>query len=339
MARGIERRRIFQSDGDRRRFVDRLAKVVCDGNALLYAWSLLPNHIHLMLRTGPTGLSLLMHRLLTGYAVTFNRRHNRCGHLFQNRFKSTLVDDATYLLELIRYVHLNPIRAGVLAGLDELDGYRWTGHAALVGTVPPPPWQNVATVLEQFDSDPERARWMYRRFLSDGLAEPSSDHNGDGFVRNASQWQWVPSLKRGREAWAFAERILGTAAFTEALNTTLAPVSPSPPRSTSEDVDVDVTRLVADVATCLKLSPQQILGSGRSGPVVNARACLAYILVRQRGFSLTRTALALGGTKWSINRALQRSAALPADPRTRPSELLQVFDQICGTGRCQRKMR
>jgi len=74
-----------------------------------------------------------MRRLMTGYAVTFNRRHRRAGHLFQNRYKSVICEEDPYLLELIRYIHLNPLRAGLVKDLKELDRYPWTGHSAILG--------------------------------------------------------------------------------------------------------------------------------------------------------------------------------------------------------------
>ena len=98
-----------------------------------YAWALIPNHFHILLRTGPTPLSKVMRRLMTGYAVTFNIRHRRSGHLFQNRYKSVICEEDPYLLELIRYIHLNPLRAKLVEDLKELDKYLWTGHSAILG--------------------------------------------------------------------------------------------------------------------------------------------------------------------------------------------------------------
>jgi REP element-mobilizing transposase RayT len=105
MARGIERRDLFRTDVDRQDLILRIEKLVVETGAAVYAWSLMPNHFHLLLRTGPTGLSTFMRRLQTGYAVAFNLRHKRCGHLFQNRYKSILVQKDAYLLELVRYIH------------------------------------------------------------------------------------------------------------------------------------------------------------------------------------------------------------------------------------------
>ncbi|MCK5417301.1 MAG: transposase, partial [Desulfobacterales bacterium] len=111
IARGIERRKIFRSKADYGDFSKRLGQIVKETHTCCMAWALVANHFHLLLRTGQTPISTVMQRLLTGYAVSFNRRHQRRGHLFQNRFKSILCQEDAYLLELVRYIHLNPLRA------------------------------------------------------------------------------------------------------------------------------------------------------------------------------------------------------------------------------------
>jgi len=133
MARGIERREIFKDDKDRKSFLGRFADILEETQTQCYAWALIPNHFHILLRTGPTPLSKVMRRLMTGYAVTFNKRHKRSGHLFQNRYKSVICEEDPYLLELIRYIHLNPLRARLLQDFKELDKYPWTGHSAILG--------------------------------------------------------------------------------------------------------------------------------------------------------------------------------------------------------------
>ena len=110
ICRGIERRNIFKDNTDRDRFLERLGSVLQKTSTPCYGWALIPNHFHLLLKTGKEPIAQVMRRLLTGYAVTFNRRHRRCGRLFQNRYKSILCQENTYLLELVRYIHLNPIR-------------------------------------------------------------------------------------------------------------------------------------------------------------------------------------------------------------------------------------
>jgi len=117
MARGIERREIFKDDQDRQSFLDRLSIILEKTQTQCYAWALIPNHFHLLLRTSLTPLSKIMRRLMTGYAITFNKRHKRSGHLFQNRYKSIVCEEDPYLLELIRYIHLNPLRADLVKDL------------------------------------------------------------------------------------------------------------------------------------------------------------------------------------------------------------------------------
>ncbi|MFZ3045196.1 MAG: transposase [Desulfatirhabdiaceae bacterium] len=133
MARGIERCQIFRNDDDRKDFLARFAQILEESQTQCYAWALIPNHFHFLVRTGLTPLSIVMRRLMTGYAVSFNRRHRRVGHLFQNRYKSVVCEENTYLLELIRYIHLNPLRAKLVSDMNALDVYPWTGHSTLMG--------------------------------------------------------------------------------------------------------------------------------------------------------------------------------------------------------------
>jgi REP-associated tyrosine transposase len=135
IVRGIEKRNIFLDDEDKTSFIERLSSLLQKTETSCFAWALLSNHFHLLLMPTSTPLSTLMRRLLTGYAVVFNRKHLRSGHLFQNRYKSIVCEEETYLLELVRYIHLNPLRAGLVSNLDELDRYRWCGHAVLMGNL------------------------------------------------------------------------------------------------------------------------------------------------------------------------------------------------------------
>ena len=133
MVRGIERSRVFRSDADRNHFLERLGEILQETKTICYAWALIPNHFHLLLRTGPVPISTVMRRLLTGYALWYNLTHRRHGHLFQNRFKSILCQEDSYLLELVRYIHLNPLRAGLVGDLNELGRYAYSGHSVLMG--------------------------------------------------------------------------------------------------------------------------------------------------------------------------------------------------------------
>ncbi len=300
IARGIERREIFCDPNDRNDFLARLARVADDFGLLVYAWGLMPNHFHLLARSGEVGVSRSMQRLLSGYALRFNRRHERCGHLFQNRFKSTLVDSQAYLLELVRYIHLNPVRAG-LVSLDDLDHYPWTGHAALLGRTEIPPWLDARTVLEQFTPELRAAQTCYREFVHAGMAA-SSQPPPDGGVRLFSDsWSFSPVVSRGREAWAFVERVMGTPVFVDMLRQTLAPANPAALRHR-----VDVEQVLRETAARFGLSRQELVSGGRCRRISRARNAALSDLVRCGGLSFTQSAKLLNTSKWTAARAIKR---------------------------------
>jgi len=155
--RGIEKRKIFEDDKDRYQFIKRLAHILTEAETPIYAWALIPNHVHLLLKTGLTPIATIMRRLLTGYAVYFNRRHRRYGHLFQNRYKSILCQEEPYFRELVRYIHLNPLRAKLVENIKALDKYPYSGHSAVVGKVKRD-WQQVNYVLGFFGKRKSDAR-------------------------------------------------------------------------------------------------------------------------------------------------------------------------------------
>lgn len=158
-----------------------------------------------------------MRRLLTGYAVAFNRRHDRYGHLFQNRYKSILCQEEPYLLELVRYIHLNPLRAGVITSLDELESYRYSGHSRLLGQHAAP-WQVTEKILARFGKRTKSAREKYAAFVAEGAARGRRlEFTGGGLVRSAVGWQQITSLRQGDAHLKSDERILGDSEFVETV--------------------------------------------------------------------------------------------------------------------------
>jgi putative transposase len=152
MVRGIERRDIFLDERDRTAFLARLSQLLVRTQTDCLAWAFLSNHAHLLLRPTMPILSHLMQRLLTGYSVSFNLRYHRSGHLFQNRYKSIVCEEDSYLLELVRYIHLNPLRAGLVPSLRELDSYKWGGNAGIMGDLALP-GQVIEEILLMFDQN------------------------------------------------------------------------------------------------------------------------------------------------------------------------------------------
>jgi len=172
--RGIEKRDIFRDDDDRKEFRLRIKFNLKRAGASCLAWAFLPNHFHLLFHSREGILSTFMHRLMSGYSLYFNRKHKRAGHLFQNRFRSSLIRSERYLLEAIRYIHLNPVRAGLVRTLEELAEYPWSGHRDLLGSVDRL-WPDMPFPEEFFGGTTlEDRKDNYLRFLEMGLkADPA----------------------------------------------------------------------------------------------------------------------------------------------------------------------
>jgi len=167
MVRGIEGAPIFGEADDRQDFVDRICRIFPECGASCFAWVVMSNHAHLVVQTAAGTLSRVMQRLNTGVAVRFNRLRERRGYLFMDRFRSRIVESDADLTGLIRYVHANPLEAGLVPGLGALPRYPWCGHGALIGAREPLPFEAVSAALSLFDDDPARARvellaWMAR---------------------------------------------------------------------------------------------------------------------------------------------------------------------------------
>jgi len=305
MVRGIERTAIFREDRDRADFVARLDTLAEAGAWTVYAWALLPNHAHLLVRTGRRPLARTMRSLLTGYAGAFNRRHKRVGHLFQNRYKSIVVEEEVYLLELVRYLHLNPLRARVLTDLRALDRYPWTGHSALLGTVPRP-WQETATILAQFGATRRGARHAYRTFVAAGIPQGRRpEFQGGGLLRSQGGWAAVAALRRGREAYQGDERILGSSDFVEGYRRAVAAVTPTPPR-------LSLDALITRVCRHGGVPPTALAGGGRTPSLTRARAGIAYLWVDVLGRPGRALAPALGVHPSAISKAARRGALAAA---------------------------
>jgi len=194
MGRGIERRKIFINKKDRNDFISRLAELA-EGNAMdIYAWALLPNHFHILCKTKMRPLSSSMRKVLTGYVVNFNRRHNRHGHLFQNRYKSIVCEEDVYLMELVRYIHLNLIRAGMVKSIKELNRSPWSGHSALIAYVKRD-WQDTGYVLSLFGNGGS-GKSRYMEFVKNGIdVGKRPELAGGGLIRSLGGWAEVLALR------------------------------------------------------------------------------------------------------------------------------------------------
>jgi putative transposase len=222
MIRGIERRAIFWDDADREDLLRRLAKLALELGFVVFAWVFMPNHVHVVVRSAHARISTLMARLGTGYARRFNERHERVGHLFQNRFRSRRVVDDADLIGLVLYVVRNPLEAGLVADGAALEDFPWCSLGALLGRRASHPFEAVDQTLALFDPDPLRAMARVREWLGTRAATeqarmptgaprpvPASHTNFDQLLLEVAARHAVPPERlrsRGRTAAIAAAR-------------------------------------------------------------------------------------------------------------------------------------
>ena len=305
MIRGIERRKIFWNDPDREDFLDRLSRLLSETHTACYAWVFIPNHAHFLFRSGPVPLATVMRRLLTGYAVSFNRRHKRNGHLFQNRYKSIVCQEDPYLRELVRYIHLNPIRAGIVATLSDLNDYAYCGHSALMGRRTRA-WQDVDYVLSYFGETRRRAKKEYGSYMEAAFNQGRRNElTGGGLIRSLGGWSEVRKhTLKGREHIKSDERILGDSDFVAGV---LAQAKEKCDRKYElKRLGYDLGRVAARVGEIFGLKEEDILSNGKQQRKVKARGLLCFWAVRELGISLTDLAkllkLSVPGIGYSVER-------------------------------------
>jgi putative transposase len=303
--RGIERTAIFRDDKDRDSFLDRFGGILLESSTPCYAWSVLSNHAHLLLRTGRIPIALVMRKLLTGYAVTFNRRHHRHGHLFQNRYKSILCDEDAYLHELVRYIHLNPLRAGLVRDLGELASYSYSGHSVLMGKTKRA-WQDKDYVLKYFGQTERKARRGYFSFVSKGVEEGSRpDLVGGGLLRSAGGWKGLKELRDSGEKVRADERILGGPGFVERVL-----------RESNEEWErrsflrqrgPNLKRLLEKVSAHFGVEAEDLKSGSKVRSVARARAVLCYVGVRKLGLTSASIAKELGMSPSAVSKSIIRA--------------------------------
>ena len=313
IARGIERGKIFKDSVDRREFLKRLAAGLAKTGCRCYAWSLMPNHFHLLIRTGQTSLSDLMRKVLTGYAIYFNRRNRRHGHLFQNRYKSILCQEDVYFLELVRYIHLNPLRSKLVTGLSKLDKFPWAGHAVLIGARKGD-WQAVDEVLLWFGQRRKTAIRKYREFVRDGIGMGRRDDlTGGGLKRSAGGWEGVRALKRIKEYWQGDERILGDGDF---VNKVLSAAEEKMGRKEKLIRDGwDIDRLVNKVCTLMSVDPNDLYKKGRGNDLSNAKGLIAFWGYTELGINSNTLSKYFAISQPAISKAISRGERIAKQKR------------------------
>ena len=303
MVRGIDKTNIFRDDEDKARFLERLGLTVSEGKCTVYAWVLMDNHVHILFKSGKQGISAVMRKLLTWYAQYFNRKHRRTGHLFENRYKSILCDQDNYLLALIRYIHLNPIRANIVTTVEQLDSYPWSGHRTLIGKAKHP-WTDVDYALSEFGATRRRAINEYRRFMQEGIAQGRlPELTGGGLIRSKGGWSQVLSARRSGRKEEFDERILGNGNF---VNTILKEAEEKTTRQLKlRRSGKTIDKIIEEECKKERISANELKGGGRRRKVSRLRATIARRGLNELGLSMAEIARHVGVTTSSIAKMVE----------------------------------
>jgi hypothetical protein len=245
-------------------------------------------------------LSSSMRRLLTGFVVNFNKRHKRYGHLFQNRYKSIVCEEDPYFLELTRYIHLNPLRAGIIKDITELDTHPWTGHGVIMGKCNHP-WQDKDTILAYFGKTEREAQRRYRHFIEQGITLGTRpDLTGGGLIRSAGGRAEVASIRRRRELIPSDERILGSGTFVRSILAEAGKIFDD--TLTWKTSLPDLPTLSKFIARKENIDLPSLLSGSRRRPVTQGRRILCQIAVKKLRYSGASVARYLGVTTSLVNR-------------------------------------
>ncbi len=306
LARGNNRQRIFRQPADYRFYLARMATLLARTETRCYAYCLMPNHLHLLLEPGTRPLSRIMQPLQLSYSLYFNRRHRHIGHVFQGRYTAILCERDAYLLELVRYLHLNPVRAG-LAKSPEAWG--WSSHRPyLEGTGTPVPL-HTEPVLGQFGGPPRLARAAFRGFVREGL----------GVGHRADLYE------------VLEQRVLGTDAFAEEV-LRRAGLEPGTPLRASID------KILETVAVAWRLDPEALRARDRNRRAAHARAAAAHLAREVAGHSLTAVARVVGRDVSSLSQGVRRLEAAQGKDRELAARLRALATAL-RSGASQRDRR
>lgn len=304
IVRGIDRTSIFRGDTDCENFISRLGRLLTESTTPCLAWALMGNHVHMLLRTGQVPISTLMRRLLTGYAQQFNRRHRRHGVLFQNRYKSILCEEDAYLRELVRYIHLNPLRAGAIRDIEALRSFPWSGHSALMGKVDRE-WQGTGEVLHLFGGKLRNARAAYESFVAEGVDQGRRPELvGGGLIRSAGGWSSIQALRSSGMRVMGDERILGSGDFVQSVMEQAQEQYEK--RTLARAKGLNMEALIEHVAQRLGLAPVDVRRAGRQRTVARARAIICALAFEYAAISGREVSRRLNLSPSTVSKLVQR---------------------------------
>ncbi len=297
MLRGNGGQDIFFEDADRFRFCLLLQEGVERYGHRIHAFCLMSNHVHLLVQVGETPLSRIMQNLSFRYTRWLNWRRNSSGHLFQGRFKAVLVDADSYLLELARYIHLNPVRAGLVQTPED---YPWSGHRAFLGSETVP-WLTTDLLLAQFGKNKSRARRVYEKFVKRDQESGRRNEFHDGA--------------------AVDSRILGDDAFVDRV---LIQANESPKRHISLD------EIITRVCRTSGVDPKDLTASGKNRQFSEARGLVAWLILETGNGTIAELAR-LTGRDASTLSAVARNVRVRAESdQILADRMRQLINELSG---------
>ncbi len=301
MGRGIEEKNIFINNKDQTDFISRLAELAEDGSMDIYAWALLPNHFHILCKTKKRPLSSSMRKLLTGYVVNFNKRHKRHGHLFQNRYKSIVCQEDTYLKELVRYVHLNLLRTNLVKNVEELNKSAKSGHSVLMGYIKRD-WQDTDYILSFFGKG-SSGKNNYLKFVEQGISlGRRPELVGGGLIRSRGGWAEVTALRKRGEKQASDQRVLGDGEFVDNVLSEMDGLGKKNLRLTTKTMNL--SSLAKKVSEANKISMNELRSGSRRHEIVETRHTFSWLAIKDLGYSGAEVARYLGVTTSCVTRAV-----------------------------------
>jgi hypothetical protein len=253
-------------------------------------------------------IATVMRRLLTGHAAYFNRRHRRHGKLFQNRYKSILCQEDPYLRELVRYIHLNPLRAGLLSNLSSLDRWTFSGHSTILGNRKTL-WQDDKYVLKFFDKSLSAARRSYRAYVAKGVDQGRRPElTGGGLIRSMGGWSAVKTLRNTALRMKSDERVLGDSDFVETVLKVAAEGFETKHALHAQGWNLDA--VAERVCKLTGLAKDRFMGKGKHPETVEARSLLCFWACRELGMKTTELAQLLGISQPSVSQSVRRGEEL-----------------------------
>lgn len=287
ITRGNNRQALFRNDGDRDRYLAILGQAQRHFALRIYAYTLMPNHVHILLELTKGKLAKCMQVIQQRYAQYINRKYRRVGHVYQGRYRAIVCERDPYLVALVRYLHLNPVRAGLARDPAE---YVWSSHLAYLGRRAAPVILTTSVVLGAFDANVPRARRAYARFVGEAL---EAGH--------------VPEFYAVQE-----QQILGSDRFSEEISTSRQKLNRGRGKASLRLDD-----LMARVSRVTRVPLAVIKGRSRTGYVYRARALLCFVAISLAGIPARKVAAALGRDPSNITRAVAWVERIEAKERER----------------------